>query len=55
MRETEPVACYQVRRVWLRCRTCGERPGVLHIPTHYIGYFCVQCCPACRKKPAAKG
>jgi hypothetical protein len=54
MRDTEPAACYQSRRVWLRCRTCGARPGVLHIPTHYIGYFCGKCCPACRLKLVAK-
>ena len=55
MREPQPAACYQSRRVWLRCRACSARPGVLHIPTRYIGYFCGKCCPACREKPAAKG
>jgi len=54
MRETEPAACYQSTRVWIRCRTCGARPGVLHMPTHYIGYFCEKCCPACRLKLVAK-
>jgi hypothetical protein len=55
MSESEPAPCYQVPRVWRRCRTCGVRPGFVHIPIHHIGYFCKKCCPACRRKPAAKG
>jgi hypothetical protein len=35
------------------CRTCGTRPDVLHIPTRYVGYFCGECCAACRETPAA--
>ena len=49
------VACYQSSRAELKCRTCGERSNVIHIPTRHVGYFCGQCCPACRDMPAAKG
>jgi hypothetical protein len=40
MGDTEPVACFQSSRTDLTCRACGERPGVIHIPTRYSGYFC---------------
>ena len=55
MRVTQPAACFQSRRTELPCRTCGERPSVVHFPTRYVGYYCEKCCPACRQKPAAKG
>jgi hypothetical protein len=55
MPETEPLACYQLSRTVLACKACGKLPDVLHVPTRHIGYFCEQCCPACREKPAAKG
>jgi len=32
----------------------GRCPEAVHIPTRYVGYFCGQCCQACREKPAAK-
>jgi hypothetical protein len=54
MRASEQVACIQSSPTDLHCRTCGKRPGVLHTPTRYFGYYCEKCCPACREKPAAK-
>jgi hypothetical protein len=54
MREPEPARCYQSQRVWIRCQTCGARPGVFHIRTPHIGAFCEKCCPACNPKAAAK-
>ena len=55
MREPEPARCYLSRRVWLRCRTCGARPGAIHIPTKFIGLFCGKCCPACRGEAGGEG
>ena len=52
--EPQPAACFQSSRTYLKCRTCGERPDVIHIPTRHIGYFCGKCCPACPQKRAAK-
>jgi hypothetical protein len=51
----QPAACFQSSRTRLRCcQTCGELPDVINIPTRHIGYFCGQCCPACREKPEAE-
>jgi hypothetical protein len=52
MRESKPAACYQSSRTDLKCRACGDRPAVIHIPTRHVGYFCGECCPPCRLKAA---
>jgi hypothetical protein len=54
MADTKPLACYQMSRTVLACKACGKRPDVLHIPTRVVGTYCPKCCPACRRKPAAK-
>ena len=50
----KPAACYQMSRTERYCSMCGQRPAFVHLPTRYVGYFCAQCCPACRDMPAAK-
>lgn len=52
MDDTKPATCFQSSRTDLKCRTCGERPSAIHIPTRYAGYYCEKCCPACRLKAA---
>jgi hypothetical protein len=39
--------CFTSRRVERACKLCGQRPGVVHIPTGHVGYYCERCCPAC--------
>jgi hypothetical protein len=54
MSEPPPVACFQLRRrTDLKCQTCDKPSDPIHVPTRFTGYFCWQCCPACRLKPAS--
>ncbi len=54
MGEPELAMCFQSSRTDLKCRTCGERPDLVHIPTHHIGSFCEKCCPVCNPKSAVE-
>jgi hypothetical protein len=53
MRAPEAIVCFESSRTDLKCRACGESPSTIHIPTRFKGYFCEQCCPACRLRAAA--
>jgi hypothetical protein len=51
----KPGTCYQSSSTYRRCEGCGQRPVVIHLPTHKTGYYCSKCCPACRLKGVARG
>ena len=46
-------ACYQFSALPKKCCVCSQKACPVHMPTGVVGYFCQDCCPAC--KPTETG
>jgi hypothetical protein len=46
--------CYPLKFAHSPCAKCGQHPVIVHVPVAYVGYFCSECCPACRLEAAGE-
>jgi len=46
--------CHISERLKGSCDICGRWPDRLHLPEELHGWYCPNCCPACKPKPATR-
>jgi hypothetical protein len=47
-------SCLQFRLKPRQCDKCANIASTLHVPRAYSGYYCDDCCPACKDTTAVK-